>query len=119
MLGYDFEITYKKWKQNTVEDSLSTKDEEVEALLCSLYIIKPYWVVEATMEQKNNQTVWMLIQNIQKDPNALDNLLWKNYSLWYKNHLYICKNSQLKQKFLLYIHTSPIRGDSVFLKSYH
>jgi hypothetical protein len=41
MLGYDFEIIYKKVKQNMVTDALSRKDEDVEALLCALSIIQP------------------------------------------------------------------------------
>ena len=45
--------------------------------------------------------------------------MWKNDSLWYKDFLYICKNSQLKQKVLLELHTSPIGGHSRFLKTYH
>jgi hypothetical protein len=37
ILGYDFEIVYKKGKQNVVADALSIKDEDVEAfLLCYL-----------------------------------------------------------------------------------
>jgi hypothetical protein len=39
ILGYDFEIVYKKGKQNVVADSLSRKDEDVEAFLCSISII--------------------------------------------------------------------------------
>jgi len=33
MLGYDFEIIYKKGKQNVVADALWRKDEDVEAFL--------------------------------------------------------------------------------------
>ena len=44
---------------------------------------------------------------------------WKNGSLWYKDHLYICNNSQIKQKILLELHTSPLGGHSGFLKTYH
>jgi transposase InsO family protein len=44
---------------------------------------------------------------------------WKNGSLWYKDRLYLCKNSQLKQKVLLELHTSPVEGHSRFLKTYH
>ena len=46
-------------------------------------------------------------------------ITWKNDSLWYKYHLYLCKNSQLKQKLLLELHTSPVGGHSGFLKTYH
>ena len=41
MLGYDLEIIYKKWKKNVVADALSRKDEDLEALLCAISIIKP------------------------------------------------------------------------------
>jgi hypothetical protein len=40
-------------------------------------------------------------------------------SLWYKDRLYLCKKSQLKQKLLLELHTSPVGGHSGFLKTYH
>ena len=45
MLGYDFEITYKKGKHNMVVDALSRKYEDSEALLCALSIIQPNWIV--------------------------------------------------------------------------
>jgi hypothetical protein len=45
MLVYDFEIMYKKGKQNVVADSLSRKDEYVEAFLCVISIIQPDWII--------------------------------------------------------------------------
>ena len=62
--------------------------------------------------------MWTLIQHLQKDPSVSNTFVWKNDSLWYKDHLYICKESQLKQKVLLELHTSPIWGHSGFLKTY-
>ena len=97
MLGYDFEIIYKKWKQNMVEDALSRKYEDVVTLLCALSIIQPDWIVEAKGEWKNHLSTWTLIQKLQKDPSVLDTFVWKNDSLWSKDRLYICNNSQLKQ----------------------
>ena len=47
MLGYEFEIIYKKGKLNIVVDALSRTDEEVEALLCAISIIQPDWITEA------------------------------------------------------------------------
>jgi hypothetical protein len=119
ILGYDFEIIYKKGKQNVVEDAISRKDEDVEAFLCAISIIQPDWIIEARDEWKNDEKVWTLIQRLQQDSSASDTFTWKNDSLWYKDRLYFCKNSQLKQKVLLEFHTSPVGGHSGFLKTYH
>jgi hypothetical protein len=119
VLGYDFEIVYKKGKKNVVVDALSRKDEDVEAFLCAISIIQLYWIIEARDEWKNDEKVWTLIQRLQQDSNASDTFTWKNDSLWYKDCLYLCNNSQLKQKVLLELHTSPVGGHSGFLKTYH
>ena len=47
-----------------VENSLSRKDEDIEALICSLSTIQPDWVVEAREEWKNSLSMWMLIQKL-------------------------------------------------------
>jgi len=39
MLGYDFEIIYKEGKIFFFANALSRKDEDVEALICAIYII--------------------------------------------------------------------------------
>lgn len=119
MLGYDFEIIYKKGKQNVVADALSRKDADVESLLCAISIIQPDWITEARDEWKKDDELWTLIQRLQQEPSASETFIWKNDSLWYKDRLYLCKNSQLKQKVLLELHTSPIGGHSGFLKTYH
>ena len=72
MLGYDFEIIYKKGKKNVVADALSRKDEDVEALLCSISIIQPDWINRAREEWKNDEEVWELIQRLQQDSSTSD-----------------------------------------------
>jgi len=119
MLGYDFEIIYKKGKQNVVADALSRKDEDVEALVYAISIIQPYWINEAREEWKNDEEVWALIRKLQQDSSTSDTFSRKNYSLWYKYRLYLYKNSQLKQNILMELHTSPLGGHSGFLKTYH
>jgi hypothetical protein len=79
----------------------------------------PDWIIKARDEWKNDENVWILIQRLQQDSSASDTFTWKNDSLWYKDHLYLCKNSQIKQKVLLELHTSPVGGNSGFLKTYH
>ena len=99
MLGYDFEIIYKKGKKNVVADALSRKYEDVESFLYAISILQPEWVTEARDEWKNDEEVWTLICKLEQDPNVSDTFSWKNDSLWYKDRLYLCKNSQLKQRF--------------------
>src|SRR5271168_1190352 len=77
MLGYDFEIIYKKGKQNVVADALSRKDEDVEALLCAISIIQPNWINEAREEWKNDEEVWALIRKLKEDSSTSDNLAGK------------------------------------------
>ena len=89
IFGYDFEIIYKKGKQNVVVDALLRKDEDVEALLCAISIIQIDWITEARDEGKNDEEVWALIQKLQQDPNTYDTFSWKNDSLCYKDRLYI------------------------------
>ena len=91
----------------------------MEALLYSISIIQPNWITEARDKCKNDEEMWTLIQKLQQDPSTSYTFIWKNDSLWYKDHLYICKNSQFKQKILLELHTSPFGGKSGFLKTYH
>jgi len=55
-----------------VADALSRKDEDVEALLCSISIIQPDWINKAREEWKNDEEVWELIQKLQQDSSTSD-----------------------------------------------
>ena len=72
MLGYNFEIIYKKGKQNVVADAVSRKDEDVESLLCAISIIQPDWINEAREEWKNDEQMWALIRKLQQDSSTFD-----------------------------------------------
>ena len=57
-------------------------------------------------------------QKLHQDPSKSDTFSWKNDSLWHKDRLYLCKNSQLKKKILLEFHNSPLGGHLGILKTY-
>ena len=88
-------------------------------MLYAISILQLERIAKARDEWKNDEEVWTLIHKLQQDHSASDTFSWKNGSMWYKDHLYPCKNSQLKQKVLLELHTSPLGGHSGFLKTYH
>ena len=92
--------------------ALSRNNEEVEAFLCAISIIQPEWITEAREEWKKDKEVWTPIQKLQQDPSTSDTFSWKNDSLWYKDHLYPFKNSQLKQNIIFELHTSPLGAHS-------
>jgi len=64
MLGYDFEIVYRKGEENVVVDALSRKDEKDEALLCTISIVQVDWVEETKVEGKNDVAKINLIQQL-------------------------------------------------------
>ena len=97
----EFEIIYKKWKLNAIADGLTRRDEEVKALPCAISIIQLDWITEASDEWKKDEELWTLIQKLQQDPSTSHIFSWKKDPLWYKDRLYLCKNSKLKQKILL------------------
>ena len=100
-------------------NALSRKDEYVEVFLCVISFIQPDWIIEARDEWKNDEEVWALILKLQQGSSTSYTFSWQNDSLWYKDRLYLCNKSQLKQKVPLELHTSPVGGHSGFLKTYH
>ena len=65
MLGYEFEINYKKGKKNVVADAISRKAKDVQALLYFISTLQPEWIAEARDEWKNDKEVWTLIHKLQ------------------------------------------------------
>ena len=72
MLGYDFEIIYKKGKQNVVVDALSRKDEDVDSLLYAISILQLEWIIKARDEWENDEEAWILIHKLEQDLCASD-----------------------------------------------
>ena len=93
MLGYDFEIIYKKGKKIVIVDALSRKYEDVEALIYAISIIQPDWIAKEMDKWKNDEKIWTFIQKLQQDPSASKTFRWKDDFLWYKDHLYVGKSS--------------------------
>ena len=81
MLGYDFEIIYKKKEEIFCCRCTLKKDDDVKAFFCAISIIQHDWINEARDEWKNGEEVWTLIQQLQQDPSKSDTFSWKNDSL--------------------------------------
>ena len=77
MLGYDYEIIYKKDRDNVVVNALSCQFED-ESTLLSLSLPIPYWIEEAHNEWFAHPCLSQLINNLIEDPNSSIDYSWKD-----------------------------------------
>jgi hypothetical protein len=117
LFGYDYEIIYKKDKDNVVANALSRKYEE-EGSLCSLSFIVPYWLQAVHQEWLQDPKSSHLIQQLQTKASAPLGYSWIQDELRYKGHLYLSKQSKLKSTVLSELHATPTVGHPGFTKTY-
>jgi hypothetical protein len=64
LFGYDYEIIYKKGKENVVVDAISRKYEE-DGSLFSFSFIVPEWIQGVHQEWLQNPKISILLQQLQ------------------------------------------------------
>jgi hypothetical protein len=117
LFGYDYEIIYKKGKDNVVADALSRKYED-EGSLFSLSFIVPDWLQAVHQEWLQDPKSLHLIQQLQNKAQAPPGYSWLQDELRYKGRLYLSKQSKLKSMVLSELHATPTAGHSGFTKTY-
>jgi hypothetical protein len=117
LFGYDYEIIYKKGKDNVVVDALSRKYED-EGSLFSLSFIVPDWLQVVRQEWLHDPKSLHLIQQLQANSLVSPGYSWLNDELRYKGHLYLSKQSKLKSTVLSELHATPTAGHLGFTKTY-
>jgi hypothetical protein len=117
IFGYNYEIIYKKLKENVVANDISRKYEE-EGSLFSLSFIVVYWLKLVHHEWFQDPKISSSIQELQQDNNSYQGYTWKNEELRYKGFLYLTKQSKFKSMLLSELHASPTRQHPRFHKTY-
>jgi hypothetical protein len=117
LFGYDYEIIYKKCKDNMVVDALSSKYEN-EGSIFSLSFIVPDWLQAVHQEWLQDPKSLLLIHQLQSKAPASPGYSWLHEELQYKGRLYLSKQSKLKSMVLSELHATPTTGHSRFTKTY-
>jgi hypothetical protein len=117
MLGYDYEIIYKKGKDNVVVDALSRKHEEEDSLFDLSFLVLD-WIEEVCQECLTHPTISGIIQRLQEDPNPPIGYTWQDNILIYKDRLVLSPSSALKPSLLNELHSSAITSHSAFQKTF-
>ena len=99
MLGYDYEIIYKKGHENVIADDLTHQFEE-ESTLLAISLPIPKWIEEAHKEWFSHPSLSQLINKLQVDPNSTVGYSWKDEILRYKDKVVISPTSTLKSCIL-------------------
>ena len=93
-MGYDYEITYKKGKDNLVADALSyTFDDHASLSAISMPI--PNWLQSIQQGYVNSSSFSKIIQQLDNNHSVVLDYSWDGSSLRYKGHLVLPQSTDL------------------------
>jgi hypothetical protein len=117
LFGFDYEIIYKKGKDNVVVDALSRKYEDEGSLFSPSFIV-PDWLQVIRQEWLHYPKSSHLIQQLQSNSPVSPGYSWLHDELRYKGRLYLSKQTKIKSMVLFEFHATPTVGHSGFTKTY-
>ncbi|GJZ40265.1 suppressor of mec-8 and unc-52 protein homolog 1 [Tanacetum coccineum] len=111
LMGFDYEIQFKKGVENVSADALSRIQSEAQ--LFSLFSNIPIDIellhkIEATPKEDNELKV--KIQKLKQGDNAKNSYAWTNQQLRRKGKLVIGKYDALRSELITHFHSGPVGG---------
>ena len=91
LLGFDYEITYKKGKENVLVDALSQLPEQVEVSAISLPTSD--FLEDIKMEWQEDSETSKIIKKLEEAPSSVAHYNWDSKELHYKGCIVLMINS--------------------------
>lgn len=117
LLGYDYDVKYRRGIENRAADALSRLYEE-KWQFNVIILVKPQWLQELIASYGNDPVAGELKQQLTADPKCKLHYSLINGVLRYKNKLYVDNNEATKAKILDLLHSSSEGGHSGYLGTY-
>ncbi|KAD1183178.1 hypothetical protein E3N88_43191 [Mikania micrantha] len=113
LMGYTYEISYKKGTDNLVADGLS-RVQGLALFVMGLSSIDPLLMVRIKDAWVNDDHLRSIIQKCEQGI-LIPNVVWKDGLLLRKNKLWVGNDDSLKLDIMKIFHTSPTGGHSGFV----
>ena len=91
LLGFDYEITYEKGKENILAYVLSQLPEQAEVLTVSL--LTSDFLEDIKKEWQENSDTSMIIKKLEEAPSSVAHYNWDSKELHYKGRIVLVTNS--------------------------
>lgn len=116
LMGFDFEIQFRRGANNKVADTLSRISKHVEYAAMSI----PQWQHWDTLQHElwEDNFLKKICDDIESDPCTHMGFSVENGVLYYKGRLVIPKTSTLISNIIWKFHSSPMGGHSGESKTY-
>lgn len=119
-MGLDYEIIYKKGKENVVADGLSRQvspidiqDQCFEITKQNVSTLTPAWIQEIVESWNDDPGLMDIIVQLQLAPSSLPGFSFNNSRLKHNDKLVVGPVQELRLKFVQEFHNSAIGGHSV------
>ncbi|KAL5731844.1 hypothetical protein ACHQM5_004534 [Ranunculus cassubicifolius] len=110
LLGYDYEIRYKKGSLNIPADSLSRAHEDSKC--DSMTVIQPAWLTEVSLSWEGDDKTQAIITQLLIKADAVPDYTWDTHLLRHKGKIVIGSSGQLRHQIWQELHASPTGGHS-------
>ena len=111
LMGFDYEIVFKKGVENVTADALSRIQNEAQLfslLTSSSNVPELLQKIEATWEEDSE--LKKIIEKLKKGEAVNNSYEWVNQQLRRKGKLVVGKNVALRNELLVHFHDSPVGG---------